>query len=262
VFKIVFIGFFCFQNIVAFAKLSFSINATEKVLNQPVSKLAIEDVKQLIGQACNCPASINAVEASIQINLPEPELTPFNKVTHQKGTDDVPYFYYPHTDFEWSAIEKDVQLHLNLNTPSYEGVAAALYALLQEQLGFRFYHPREMIIPNWETFSLKDGFSWAAKARFVKRGFHLHTMHPIELTEALLDPDFPDGLNLIKEYINWLARNGQNYFEFNLLRTVNLEAWVPYAKQFTDYAHQRGIIMGFEISLHMIQQRAFILYQH
>jgi len=245
----------------AFANMSISIHAAEKVITQSISNLAIKDVQQLLSKACDCKVSVNKPKANIQINLPEPSLDSFYKIIHQKGSNGVPYFYYPNTAFEWLVIEKENQLHLNLNTQSYEGIAAALYALLQEQLGFRFYHPKEMIAPEWDTFPIKPGWTFAGKERFVKRGFHLHTMHPIELTEALLDPKFPNGLTLVKEYIDWLARNGQNYFEFNLLRTVHLETWIPYARQFTDYAHQKGIIMGLDISLHMIQQKAFMLYK-
>lgn len=244
------------------ANMSISINASETVFNQSISNLAMQDVQQLLQDACNCEVSFNTPKANIQINLPKPIIDPFNKIKHQKESDGVAYFYYPSTAFEWSAFQKENQLHLKLKTQSYEGIATALYALLQEQLGFRFYHPKEMIVPAWESFPIRENFYWTAKERFVKRGFHLHTMHPIELTEALLDPEFPNGLALVKEYIDWLVRNGQNYFEFNLLRTVNLNTWLPYAQQFTDYAHQRGIIMGIDISLHMIQQKAFMLYEH
>jgi len=238
-----------------------AIQASELVLNEPVSKLAIDDVQELLSKACSCNVGINQPNATIYLNLPEPSQVPFKKIKHQKGEDGVPYFYYPNTNFEWIATEINKQLYLKLNTSSYEGIAAALYALLQEHLGFRFYHPREMIIPELKDFPIEEGWTFTGKERFLKRGFHLHTQHPIELTEALLDHNSPNGLAMVKEYIDWLARNSQNYFEFNLLRTVDIKEWIPYAKQLTDYAHQRGIIMGIDISLHMIQQKAYMLYK-
>src|SRR5688572_9584988 len=90
-------------------------------------------------------------------------------------------------------------------------------------------------------------------------GFHIHTMHPLELTQPLLDHTFPSGENIVKQYIDWLARNGQNYWEFNLLESIDLKRWPAYAKRFVDYSHSRGIMAGLDLSIHMIQQKAFML---
>ena len=75
-------------------------------------------------------------------------------------------------------------------------------------------------------------------------GFHLHTQHPLELTQPLLDVECEKGLSEVKEYIDWLARNGQNYFEFNLLEGIDHSEWPQYAREFVDYAHKRGILAG------------------
>jgi len=75
-FKIVAIGLFCLLGVEAFANLSISLNATHKMLNQPVTKLAIQDVQQLLHQACDCKVSINKTELSLQINFLEPNLAP------------------------------------------------------------------------------------------------------------------------------------------------------------------------------------------
>jgi len=241
---------------------SISINAPKEVIKEPVTLLAISDVQKLLAEACACNVRLNSEKADIQINLPIPTLAKFDKIRHKKNDAGVPFFYYPSTKFEWKSLKKDGRIELDLMTDSYEGISAALYALLQEKLGFRFYHPRKMIVPSIEEWSLPKYWRWIGEERFNKRGFHLHTMHPIELTEALLDPEHPDGQKMVFEYIDWLARNGQNYFEFNLLSSINLDAWLPYAKKFVDYAHQRGIVMGLDISLHMIQQRAFRLYEN
>ncbi len=245
------------------AQESISINADQKLLDESITQLAIQDVQNLLANACQCTVNTNDTKAGIQINLPSTATQDkFDKIIHQKDANGVPHFYYPSSNFKWESQTKNEQVHLNLNTTSYAGTAAALYALLQEQLGFRFYHPRKTIVPTWTEFPISDNWTWEGKERFLKRGFHLHTMHPIELTEALLDHNFPNGIEMVHEYIDWLARNGQNYFEFNLLNSVDLKKWVPYSKQMVDYAHQRGIIMGLDISLHMIQQKAFMLYQN
>ncbi|MEM7039429.1 MAG: hypothetical protein AAF570_20820, partial [Bacteroidota bacterium] len=49
--------------------------------------------------------------------------------------------------------------------------------------------------------------------------------------------------------------------EFSVLEDVDLPNWVPYAKEFVDYAHSRGILCSVDLSLHMIQQKAFKLVQ-
>ncbi len=240
---------------------SISIFAPNTVHKQPVSKFAIQDIKHLLSTACSCEVTLGDKNASVQIKLPQPSIQTFHKIQHQKVADSIPYFYYPKTNFTWSSKRINGKTILNLETSSYEGVAAALYALLQEKLGFRFYHPKESILPKWNKWPLASDWDWSAKERFNKRGFHLHTMHPLELTEALLDENFPNGQELIKEYIQWLARNGQNYFEFNLLNSIEMDTWIPYIKETVNYAHDRGIIMGADISLNMIQQKAFKLYK-
>ncbi|MBK8353594.1 MAG: hypothetical protein IPL21_18625 [Saprospirales bacterium] len=131
---------------------------------------------------------------------------------------------------------------------------------MQNHLGFQFYHPKETIIPDLTNYVL-DTFTETITPRFDKIGFHIHAMHPLEITEALLNENTPNGTEEVKTYIDWLCRNGQNYFEFNLLRSIQLKTWIPYMKSIVDYAHQRGIICGADMSFHMIQQRAFQLYK-
>ncbi|MEN2993563.1 MAG: hypothetical protein ABDH91_08445 [Bacteroidia bacterium] len=135
------------------------------------------------------------------------------------------------------------------------GWAAALYTLLERKHGFLFLHPQFLVRvpppPLPDTLRVMPRFRW--------RGFHLHTQHPIELTEALHDPNFPQAELWVRQYIDWLARNRQNYFEFCLLRTVNLVRWAPYFQKLVAYAHQRGISVGLDVSLRMRQQYAFQL---
>jgi hypothetical protein len=118
-----------------------------------------------------------------------------------------------------------------------------------------------MIIPNYATYQIPEINHFQGQPAFDNIGFHLHTMHPIELTEDLLDEKRKGGINRIFEYIDWLARNGQNYFEFNVLESIELESWIHHAKKISDYSHQRGIRCGLDLSLHMLQQKAFQLYE-
>lgn len=151
------------------------------------------------------------------------------------------------------------QIYIHATT--IKGLSNGIYYFLQDKLGFQFYHPKENYIPNLSNYVL-DTFSETITPRFDKIGFHVHAMHPLEITEALLNENTPNGIEEVKTYINWLCRNGQNYFEFNLLRSINLKTWIPYMNTIVEYAHQRGIICGADMSFHMIQQRAFQLYKN
>jgi hypothetical protein len=144
-----------------------------------------------------------------------------------------------------------------LGTASFQGVSCALYGLLQEKLGYRFYHPRRTITPEHTSWPLPDSFVMEAAPRFEKKGFHLHTLHPTELAEQMLDPDHPGALADVKEYLDWLARNQQNVIQFFLVRGIDRNRWIPHAQRIIKYAHARGILVGIQISLSMLQQRAF-----
>lgn len=250
---------FLVTNCTLTAQLNISLNPSPALLNQPITDHALTDFQQLLALACNCPLKQDDQKAAIQINFSEPTQVPFSGITNTIK-DGIPYFDYPDTDFQWQSSKNGDQITLVLSSASFEGMASGLYALLQEKLGFRFYHPRETVTPILDDWPLPGDWSWEVHPQFTKRGFHIHTMHPLELTEPLLDEHYPKGQEIIREYINWLARNGQNFFEFNLLNSVTLDSWLPYAKEFVDYGHERGIIMGLDISLNMIQQKAYQLY--
>ncbi|HIJ95892.1 MAG TPA: hypothetical protein HPP94_09185 [Desulfuromonadales bacterium] len=163
----------------------------------------------------------------------------------------------PDASYRWRSARNGARVNLTLEARTPEGVAAGLYGLLQEKIGFRFVHPRETIIPSYTTWPLPLTFTFSGSPRFEKRGFHLHTQHPIELTEQLLNPETPRAHDDVKEYIDWLARNGQNTFQFFLLRGVDKKTWPHHARKIVEYAHSRGIRCGIQISLAMIQQQAY-----
>ena len=235
---------------------SISIISNSANLSHSASAKSIDDVKTLLKKSCNCIVELNNTKAEILLILPEIDSLNIS-IQNNNAT-----LRYPSQDYSWTSKFSSNQIELRLEAMSYEGISFGLYGLLQEKLGFRFYHPKQTFIPEIKNWPLTEHFEWKVKARFNKRGFHLHTMHPIELTEALLNVKFENGLEEIKEYINWLARNQQNYFEFNLLESIERKKWIPYIKQAVDYGKSRGIIMGVDVSLHMIQQKAFMLYRN
>lgn len=239
-----------------------SIHTNQDNLQHSISSHTITDVLTLLRSACTCEVKLNDHSASIQLHLPEIDTTRHRQPSRFEKQVDFPYLQYPIHDYTWTSKKTADNIVLTLKSTSFQGISCGLYGLLQEQLGFLFYHPKETILPNLTKWPLPDSFEWKAIARFDKKGFHLHTQHPLELTEALMDPEYPNGLQLVKDYLDWLARNQQNYFEFNLLEGINLNRWPLYARQFVEYGQSRGIIMGVDLSLHMIQQKSFMLYQN
>ncbi|MCS6819319.1 MAG: hypothetical protein NZ522_05155, partial [Chitinophagales bacterium] len=220
----------------SYAQPAFSINiiAPQILLDTSITAITIKDVCQLLQQACNCSVTINEKPREVNILLPFVNDSTASAPTRFSSAARYPYRHYPSHHYEWSHDkDKKGRYHLVLQASSFQGVSFGLYGLLQEQLGFKFVHPRQTIIPHWNEWPLKKDFYWKAEPLFDKKGFHLHTQHPIELTEPLLDENFPNALEQIKEYINWLVRNGQNYFEFCLLNSVKKKTWIHHARAIT-----------------------------
>jgi hypothetical protein len=234
-----------------------SIIAPTELLAAPITKTAIDDSIRLLQQGFpDARISLNNHSALVLIVLPR--VVPSIKQLPRFSQGQTPgYLAYPDHDYEWRSLRKNGHIIVTLRTRSLQGVSFALYGLLQEKLGFRFYHPKRTIIPRHEKWPLPPHFLFTATPRFDKKGFHLHTLHPIELAEQLNDPGYPGSLAEVKEYVDWLARNQQNVMQFFLLRGVDREKWITYAQLIVTYAHQRGVMAGVEISLAMLQQQAF-----
>jgi hypothetical protein len=238
-----------------------SIISNQPLLENSISGTTIKDVQQLLQQACHCTVSLNNAEAPVQLVLPRFAADMVSPPGHFQKEATVPYYPFPVHDYKWSSARQDGKIKLQLTADSWQGVSFGLYGLLQEQLGFSFYHPRETIIPDLNKWPLQDNLAFEGKALFDKKGFHLHTQHPLELTEPLHNPELPNAIGEVKQYIDWLVRNGQTYFEFCLLESVDHDKWPPHAKAMVDYCHQRGIMAAVDVSLHMIQQKTFQLYK-
>lgn len=243
------------------AQQSISILVPSSLLDTSITSLAIDDAQQLLKQACGCEVSLNNERADVLLKLPEVNAKEAAQLNRFAREATFPYSNYPVHDYSWSLIKQGSKTILELEADSWQGVSFGLYGLLQEKLGFKFYHPRRTIIPHWSEFPLQQTFVWNAKSLFDKKGFHLHTQHPLELTEQLHDGSLPHALADVKEYIDWLARNGQNYFEFCLLETIDRKTWPAHAQNLVNYCHQRGILAAVDLSLHMIQQKTFQLYK-
>jgi len=235
-----------------------SISASRDVLGNPITRTTIYDVRQLLTKGFpRVSVGLNNPKADVQIVLPAIHQGSLNgppQFALHRPSDNLPY---PDHAYAWRSSRRGGKIILKLDTPSYQGVSFGLYGLLQEKLGFQFYHPKRTIIPSHETWPLPDVFLWNSIPRFEKKGFHIHTLHPLELTEQLHNPGYPNALKDIEEYIDWLARNQQNAFQFYLLRGIDRKRWIGHARDFVSYAQNRGILSGVEVSLASIQQRAF-----
>lgn len=233
-----------------------SIIAPKELLAAPISKIAIDDSIRLLRQGFpDSRISVNNRAAGILIILPRvPRIYGLPRFARGQLPG---YLAYPDHDYEWRSHRKNGRIIVTLRTHSLQGVSFALYGLLQEKLGFRFYHPKRTLIPCHEGWPLPAHFVFTATPRFDKKGFHLHTLHPTELAEQLNDPGYPGSLAEVKEYVDWLVRNQQNVMQFFLLRQVDRERWGAHARKIVEYAHQRGVMAGVEISLSMLQQQAF-----
>lgn len=144
---------------------------------------------------------------------------------------------------------------------------------LLETLGFAFLHPFTPFIP--EALKLDHDIFYKKEAPHWKsRGIHLHTMHPIELTNFLngwgkLDPwdeeGFREMIPAYESFLEWLIANKQNTFQWILLRT---QKWTPFTQsiQFSDrlqlilnLAHDWQLEVGVDVPLALEQQNAWRL---
>ncbi|HEY3309685.1 MAG TPA: hypothetical protein VGJ93_14625 [Desulfuromonadaceae bacterium] len=234
-----------------------TIQASQKLLTSPVAQAAIDDAKVLLQQAL--PAAhirINKPGARVVIVLPDINIST-KRPHHPLPASTGHRLKTPDRSYSWKSRTEAGQTVLRLQASSPQGVACGLYGLLQGKMGFRFHHPRESVIPKYGSWPLPEHFTFSGRPLFEKTGFHLHTMHPIELAEQLLNPDYPDAFKDVALYIDWLARNGQNTMQFVLLRGVDRERWPRHAARIVEYAHRRGVMCGVQISLSMLQQQAF-----
>ncbi|MCB9205642.1 MAG: hypothetical protein H6603_11740, partial [Flavobacteriales bacterium] len=213
------------------------LNGDESML-----KMAMEELDSLAGDD----------HVAIKLVLENPDTIPVGQTIIKDG---IQLVHYPDHSYTWTGNYPNYELKAR----SVQGLIFGIYGLLDEVLGFRFIHPKTTIRP--DEMEWPRQLEYASSPRFSKHGFHLHTQHPLELTEQLHNPDFPNAWEDVKEYIDWLVRNRQNYWEWCLLRTVDIEKWQPHAKRMVDYSHQRGVMAGVDVSLHMIQQRTFQLYK-
>jgi hypothetical protein len=230
-----------------------NFQADTKLIESTAVSITLQDVKQLLEEGMKgYSVTFNRPAAEININL---EILPYKDISTARSFPSS--IFYPVHFYKWKSEPSPEGSALTLASPSEMGIVFGLYGLLQEKLGYKFYHPKDTYVPNLGRWTLPASFTFEAEPLFEKRGFHLHTMHPMELTEQLHSDMDGTAVYDIKEYVDWLVRNGQNVMQFWLLRTADRENWTEYAKSYIRYAKDRGVLTGAVISLSTLQQKAF-----
>ncbi len=126
--------------------------------------------------------------------------------------------------------------------PDSRNLAYGAYALLEE-LGARFFHPKDELVPTFAGPRLPRRLAVTRAPMARSRGLQLHTLHPIEYFKVLNEPG-PENLADAKRLVDWLVKTGQNYLQWVELSTVPFDAWKPHAQAIVDYAHLRGVSVG------------------
>jgi hypothetical protein len=152
------------------------------------------------------------------------------------------------------------------------GAAYGAYALL-EQLGFGFLHPLTPIIPD-ALASIDTDSKTREEPRWHERTVHLHTQHPLELTEVLQgfgaegpedEAGFLAMLPEVEQLAEWLVANRQNGLEWFLLWA---EPWAAFADSeeridrltlIVERLHGYGLSVGIDAPIAFAQQHSYRL---
>jgi len=139
------------------------------------------------------------------------------------------------------------------------GAMYGLYHVAMD-LGARWFHPEESAFVPYAGDALPDyGKDSVHAPSFARRGFHHHTQHPIIASDVLLRPGDDGFRAYASRLIRYLARNRQNTLSFHLLKTVDLDAWVPYMADIAEEAAAHGVTVGCVLSFADQQQNNFKL---
>jgi hypothetical protein len=152
------------------------------------------------------------------------------------------------------------------------GTHHAAYAML-EQLGFGFLHPLKPSVPK-ALASVPQNIDVRETPKWEERTMHLHTMHPLELTDFLQGwgpggtddrAGFMGQMGEWDSFLEWCVANGQNAVEWLLLRA---ESWAEFADSqermsreriIVEHAHTFGIAAGIDVPIALKQQHPYRL---
>lgn len=150
------------------------------------------------------------------------------------------------------------------------GALHGAYALLEE-LGFAFLHPLAPTVP--PTLGIpSNSIDRRDSPRWDERIIHLHTQHPLELTELLqgwgsAGPDDAAGFEAMlpewDRFLEWCIANGENAVEWFLLTAdswkafANSDVRVERLAKLVERAHAFGIQAGIDAPIAFAQQHSY-----
>lgn len=163
--------------------------------------------------------------------------------------------YYNINNKEYNIISLEADSNISLQYSIYH---------LMELTGKRFFYYKQEFTPTLENIKLPyNNFEQNFKTnKFMNlRGFSPHLYHPIPLSIAFQEPS-EEHLSMMKEYIDWLVKNKQNYFILPMLELdkkskylpirdeskPKFNEWLPFAQKIVDYAHLRGVKISIKLA--------------
>jgi hypothetical protein len=175
-----------------------------------------------------------------------------------------------------SSTDSSGRAEITVSSRSARGGNYGAYALL-EKLGFRFLHPFAPLLPSPEALRKALAHAGQLESRespqFDFRGIHLHTQHPIELTNLLTgwgtDAEWRALLPEWERYLEWLVAKRQNHVEWMPLDPKR--GWQAQQGYFYSAAYQQrlrylvarahawGLRVGVDIPIAFEQQNAWRL---
>ena len=146
---------------------------------------------------------------------------------------------------------------IRLSGGSGVGAMYATYRFL-ELLGVRFFHPEEDYAPSRRDVSV-GSMRVSETPTYKWRGIQQHTLHAIPATKFLLENQTEKDLQRAYRYVDWLARNRQNYLFWWWVERVRPQDRTPYVRKIVDYAHNRGVNVGMVVGMPFNQQNSYNL---
>lgn len=131
--------------------------------------------------------------------------------------------------------------------------AGAMYGLAQlmEWHGWRFSHPCDTEVPATPKLSAAAALGKAFEPEMARRGYHPHTLHPIEaMYDVWGDPDPTRATAML----DWVVRNRGNYVQWpgvdNIVEDATArERWATSTRTVIEAAHARGMKVGVGVQL-------------
>lgn len=137
------------------------------------------------------------------------------------------------------------------------GAMYGAYTFL-EKLGVRFFHPEQEYVPKRPDLSVGD-LNVTESPAFKWRGIQQHTLHPIEYTYILMADPTEQNLQYAYRYVEWLAKNRQNYLFWWWVDLYDVAARREYVGKIIQHAHDRGVKVGLVVGMPFHQQHSYNL---